>query len=721
MAYRPQPAHSAEPDRSARFSPIPGRSVWTRAAATKDRRSLVFACLSLLVVALGLWVSFHYAFATWGPDSDTAEAYVLWQGLLRDGAAFLKDFRYTADNWLLSPLPGFFLAFATVGDAPWIVVAGGWAIFVACAVVASLIVRAVAGTAAAVAVAVVLLLSNHNAIGTMGFLAFPLSHNASLLWGLVAVYATLRWLETSGWPWLAAVAVALFVADISDPWTKAAFTLPIGGAALWLFMDPRHRSRRRTATILGATVGAVLVVVHTKVFGLLGFLPATSIPFASAADRVRAFHMLVRLGGMWFNFLPGRDAADLWGAGTAETAANAALLLGGAGVAVLLGSRLFRRDAAFDALWLVATISCGVTTAAFLALDFPKVMQNGRYFMATYVLGVMVFGATVGRAWHSLSRPGRLAVLGYALLLPAAGLASGPALWMTAGVRMPDHDIPQFAAFLQAHGLDYGYGPYWDVNANAVAWVTEGAIVVRPVAFDPSGRAVPRLPQTSPRWYSPADVPPGQRSVFLVMAPGDDGCRDIPACVAMVERQFGQPREILRYGDMLILVWDYAPLGVDPDTLASHVAPLPVGVDLDLTSAGIGAYLLGKGWAQAETIGTWTDGKKADVLLRLPPGWAGPARVTFEASAFVSRGRDSQELIASVAGRRLARWKVSHSYESYTVTVPGELLRTGSGVLQLETPDAISPRQARAGTDVRVLGINARALRVEREEAAGSR
>ncbi len=685
----------------------------------KLRRSWPTACVFVPAVALGLWVSLHYTFAIWGAESDTATPYVLWRGVQRYGIGFLGTFHYTPDNWLLSPLPALFLAFATVSDEPWVVIAAGWAIFVACVLLVFLIVRRAAGTVPAAAAAAVLLLSNRSAIGEMGFLTYPVTHNASLLGGLVALYAVIRWLEATRWRWLALATAALVVAGASDPWTEAAFTLPLGCAAVWRIADAGHAGRQRAAVALAIAIAGTLAVIHTRLFGLLDFVPPTSITFASGADRVHAADMLGRLGAMWFNFLPGRDAAYLWNPGMAEVVANTTLLLLGAGAAAALAVRQLGQRTAFDTLWLAGTASCIVTVAAFVVLDTPKSIQTGRYFMAAYVFGVMLFAASLGRAWDSLPRAARLAAAAYSVLLPIAGLASGPGFWQTASLHMPGRGVPQFAAFLQAHGLHYGYGTYWGTQASAVGWMTRGAVVVRPVAFDPAtGRVSPRYGQTSPQWYTQADVPPGQHKAFLAITPGDDGCPDIVACTSAAERQFGPPQGLLQYGDAAILVWDYPLFGADPDILAAHVAPLPVGKPINLTSFGDGAYILGEGWSQPETTGTWTNGMKAIILLRLSPDWAGAAKVTIEARAFVPSRTGSQEVTVSFRGRLLARWDVAPGdYRPYSAVLPADLLRAGSGALEFAIPGAASPRAAGAGTDIRRLGINVQAVRIDEQPA----
>ena len=77
-------------------------------------------------LALGLWVSLHYAFATWSTESDAADPYLLWEGVRQYGPRFLTSFHYAPDNWLTWPMPLLFAAFAVFGDAPPVAFAVGW-------------------------------------------------------------------------------------------------------------------------------------------------------------------------------------------------------------------------------------------------------------------------------------------------------------------------------------------------------------------------------------------------------------------------------------------------------------------------------------------------------------------------------------------------------------------------------------------------------------------
>ena len=163
-----------------------------------------------------------------------------------------------------------------------------------------------------------------------------------------------------------------------------------------------------------------------------------------------------------------------------------------------------------------------------------------------------------------LARP-RAALAGYALLLPIAGVASAPASWASIGLHTPypaispfDRGVIGFAGFLQNHGLSYGYGSYWRDEANAVAWLTRRAVVMRPVTFDIAGQRVrPFYTQVSPLWYGNADEPGRPSPTFLAISPGFDGCPNLDGCERAARATFGPPSDRLTYGDTTILVWPH--------------------------------------------------------------------------------------------------------------------------------------------------------------------
>lgn len=660
------------------------------------------------LLVFGLWVSYRYSVASWAPESDMALPAMLWQGVHQHGLAFLRTFHFTPDSWLLSSVPLFFLLFAWFGDAPALVIALGWVILVATAGVAFLILRSVSGPVSGALAAIMILLSNRSAMGEVGFLTYPVSHNVSVLGGLIAVYSTMRWLASQEVWWLAATAIPLACVGVSDPWVQAAFTLPMVFACLWLSVDPRHAGSRVGARIAALTFGVVAIAIQTAGFGLLDFAPVHMSRLASPSGWLHSLDFLSRVSAVWFNILPGRDTAYPWTPGFVDIAVNTGALLLGTALVAMLALRAFGADPKFDLLWVAGAASCACMVGAYVALDIPKSMATGRYLMAAYVFAVMLFASALARHWPHISTLSRAAAVLYGSMLCGAGVASGVPVWASPQPVLRESGAERLAGFLQAQGLRYGFGSYWDSHANAVTWITRGAVVVRPVRFDPSSQTfAPRREQTSLLWYTPADAPANQ-STFLALKAGWEDCQDVAACADAAERQFGPPQRVFHFQDARILVYDYPLLNADPEIRAAHAAFTPFGDKFGIRSPQGGRFL-GTGWHSADANAIWSDAK-AYALIRVPPGRTGAALITVDATVVAPSDAAFQDVTVSVRGEILAQWRITPGApKSYSVLVPAAALVAGSAPLEFSTPKAVSARALSAGSDLR-LGFVATAV-----------
>src|SRR5690606_17495948 len=90
------------------------------------------------------------------------------------------------------------------------------------------------------------------------------------------------------------------------------------------------------------------------------------------------------------------------------------------------------------------------------------------------------------------------------------------------------------------------------------------------------------------------------------------------------------------------------------------VAPLPLPARFETTAETAPATpgLLAEGWAQPEARGTWTDGHVARLAL---PGRVESALCILHGLPFVPPGHRGQNLRLSVAGRILARLRMTRS------------------------------------------------------------
>ncbi|NQE64242.1 hypothetical protein [Caulobacter sp. RHG1] len=98
-----------------------------------------------------------------------------------------------------------------------------------------------------------------------------------------------------------------------------------------------------------------------------------------------------------------------------------------------------------------------------------------------------------------------------------------------------------------------------------------------------------------------------------------------------------------------------------------------------------------RGWSAPEPTGVWSDGLSASMRLAAPgvrPG--APLVVELHALAFAEPPASQQPIAVSVAGRKLADWKVERvDWRPYTVIVPAEWVGSDGGVtLDFAIPNA---------------------------------
>lgn len=502
-----------------------------------------------LLLAGCLFISLKTVFGMVGTDSDSILAITLWQGVQAHGLGWIAQFRFTPDNWLLSIVPFNFLSFALFGAQAWLVALSGWAVFAGAALFAALLAREMGALALPIPL---LLLGSYAQMP--GFVAYPASHDVTNLYGLAALFGAVRALRGGGNGYLALVGCLLAAGSVSDPWMVTAYDLPLLACCVAGGWRPGERAVRLRWLAGLALLAAVLA--HTRLIWLLGFVPRPSARPAPLGVMVQnALYLVKDLGGL-LNIVPG---------GAANALRPALLSLAGVGLAAgmawrgAVGAGLLRQGAVRLVLG-VALLSALLTMAGFVVLNTRQGDFSGRYLINILYFLAIFLAVAVERGWALLRWPGRAVVVLYPALFLACGLAGTAPVWRQPGLTLQTNGVMQIAGFLQANGLAYGYGPYHGAQANAVTAMTDGRIIIRPVTFDPSSGQIQTRQQhgqTTPSWYTPVDVPPGQRTFFVYIVPDGEECPDPALCVAGLTAQFGTPDRQLRNGVADILVWDH--------------------------------------------------------------------------------------------------------------------------------------------------------------------
>ncbi|MDA8156031.1 MAG: hypothetical protein M0Z52_06205 [Actinomycetota bacterium] len=500
---------------------------------------------------------------------------MLIHGWHNHGWEFFRSWLYTRDNWLLSSTPLAFLDYAVFGATGRSVIGLGWAVFVANALMAAMIMRLLLGrwSPAALVVSCLCLFAGEDTIGSAGGLAFSAFHNATMLWislSIMVVFAGSS--RASVWRPLALCAV-VFIASLSDPWFNAACALPLGLVLLWRQWAGKE-SRRQNLTLLTGLFGGWLLA-GTKAFGAFSFLHTYHFHFALNMNQALGnIKLYAQSMAVLFQAAPvwrwSHIAAVLFAGLSLLLAAEALLWLARVRQAGnLKGPELsMRQRGALNFFIMSAAIMSGLF---FLySYDADAGAGAGRYLMNIYywmlVLGVFVYAAR----WVHLKPWLRAAAIVWVLVFIMAGTASDPGAW-TKRAKVNDLGAAELAQFLESNGLHYGYGDYWGARANTVSWISGYRTIIRPVLFHDYGAAaeggqgrkylffIPRL-ETSRLWNSAADSK-NVSHVFLVLNGVEpfEGNPYIPisALTQIATEEFGKPGQTLQFKNFTILVWGH--------------------------------------------------------------------------------------------------------------------------------------------------------------------
>jgi hypothetical protein len=517
--------------------------------------ALIFRSVALLLSIFGVWTSFHYSFDSFPADGDGAHAPVLWMGMHRYGAHFLTTWRYTQDNWLLTVVPINFLGMMLFGPLPVMVLGIGWLIFLLCCAMTWLITRRFVSPAASWVLLPLFLLSGNFAIGHGGYLGHAFSHGSSLLFGLFSLWAALVWLARRSVPAAFACALAMLLGSLSDPWASAALLAPMGVVAVGLTVVADDGEQRRRLVVLAAVLFGVAVLARTELLGVFGFLPGPRFSLAGRGWIDDNFAWTAQALAGLFNIYPG--VSRTWVITTALSCALIAWLYGRAVLALVPARGALSLPTRF--LAGVAAISPLATVAAYVigSIHEPR-LEIARLFVNVYFFVPMLIAIACTAVPARFSAPVRIVALVCAALMMVAGPLSKPSAWLRLAPVVQTEEALSLAAYLQAQGLHYGFGPFWGTQANAVSWLSGDAVRIRPVGFDPvDGHVAPRGAETSPLWYQPGDAPPGIGEMFVIVMRDEENCRDVAVCRAGVIAQFGPPARTLTREGQTIFVWSH--------------------------------------------------------------------------------------------------------------------------------------------------------------------
>jgi hypothetical protein len=206
----------------------------------------------------------------------------------------------------------------------------------------------------------------------------------------------------------------------------------------------------------------------------------------------------------------------------------------------------------------ITTLSAAATFSTITFINVPATNISARFILNAFYLFAVLLGTLIDLTAQHISRPVKSLLTALVTLFIVSGLVTTFRAWSRPGLVAPNPGATQLIAFLSQHALNYGYGPYWGAQANAVTAITGGNITIRPVIFSPATGEITRQirAQSSPAWLAPADFPARQANFFVLIAADGEQCPNAALCVQGVIAQLGVPLRMLHDGATTILVFD---------------------------------------------------------------------------------------------------------------------------------------------------------------------
>ncbi len=232
--------------------------------------------------------------------------------------------------------------------------------------------------------------------------------------------------------------------------------------------------------------------------------------------------------------------ADFFSHGLGLVSALAMLHVIGLVLAAAATSIAVRRFAADrDLIAQILAVAIAISLAGYVISNQVQDIHSTREFAAVLPFGAALAGRVLGPRLERARMVPAVALLltGYlASLARVVDLPPAPA------------QNQQLAAWLTAHGLEYGLAGYWQAGSTTVA--SNGRVHVQPVLA--VGEAIsPYGWETDSSWYDPA----AHEANFIALYPPGPGAAPYP-WITDVRAAFGQPARIYYVDGYTVMVWN---------------------------------------------------------------------------------------------------------------------------------------------------------------------
>lgn len=468
--------------------------------------------------AIGFIISYYLSSRYFSADADVISSAITWVEIQKHGLGVMQSWSPTTDNWYFAIYPIHYLIFWIFGGPSILILKIISAAQVTlCSLIASLIAYKI--TNRKTSFFLIIFYSSLSYFSyAVGFISHPFSHNVMNLYGLLCILINISCKNK-----IAACLCISFlslIASISDPWFVVAYLLPFTLYSLYKMKVNGESWFQPLVYIL------TLVLFFSKVIQ-----KSLNLPFAS-------FHLasfdVILTNVNWFFLDSGRMINLFFVESTSFYLISSLVTL------CFFIFIIWKKKNSINVLLLLSIL--GVASSFIIGL--PEKMEYSARFLVNivYIVPLMIFINTQ-RKFNPIT----------SLFF---GMAFISAIYSHTLHTKNNHDldVKEQMNFMRENHLTYGYGAYWGTKANAISWISNGKIIIRPMTVELSTGRIDwgqKRSQSFDLWYKPLP-----ERTFIAISPDVETCPKIELCLDGMKQQFGEPDNTLKFKDITFLVYN---------------------------------------------------------------------------------------------------------------------------------------------------------------------
>jgi hypothetical protein len=484
-----------------------------------DLKKIKKASLIVTYSIIGFIISYYLSCSYFSADADVINSAITWVEIQKHGLSVMKSWNPTIDNWYFAIYPIHYVVFWLFGGPSILILNIISAVQVTlCSLFASLIAYKV--TQRKSSFLLIILFSSLSSFSyAVGFISHPFSHNVINIYGLLCILIYISFSNKIAT--CLSISFLSIIASISDPWFIVAYLLPFLLHSLYNKKINNEESWFQPLVYI-----LTLALFFSKVIQKALNLPV--------ANFKLAVFDVIYTNVKWF-FLDLGRMINLFFIESAPAYFISSLVL-----IFLLIFMIWKKKNSLNVLLLLSIL--GVTSSFVIGL--PEKMEYSARFLVNiiYIIPLMIFINTQKKLIPIVS-------LFFVIMLTSA-------IYSHTLHTKDNHDLDakEQMAFMKENHLTYGYGAYWGAKANAISWLSNGGIIIRPMMIENNTGRIDwesKHAQSFDSWYKPRP-----EKTFIAISPDVETCPNTDLCINGMKEQFGAPDNTLKFRNITFLVYN---------------------------------------------------------------------------------------------------------------------------------------------------------------------